>query len=180
MNKKKFIELRTERLRLRPLHENDLVHIQRYGVVEEFFKYLPIDGQTAEDIEVFLKARLADQAEGTKERLTLAIEPFDVGHIVGTVRLEVQDRKHKQGDIGYAMDLEYHGKGYMFEAVSKVLQTAFGEYGLHRVWATVDTENEPSRKLLERVGMTREGHLRHDMFIRGEWRDSFLYSILEQ
>ena len=178
MNQNKSVELLTARLRLRPLHEDDLVHIQRYGVIEEFYRYLPIDRQTADDIEVFLKARLADQEDGKQDRLTLAIEPFDVGHIIGTVRLEVQDRNHKQDDIGYAMNLEYHGKGYMSEAVNRVLETAFCEFGLHRVWATVDTENERSCKLLERVGMTREGHLRHDMFIRGEWRDSFLYSIL--
>ena len=172
------MELLTDRLLLRPLQAGDLVHLQRYAVREAFFRFLPIDKQTSQDVEKFLSDRLAEQDKGVADRLTFAIEPLDEGHIIGTVRIEIQDKVYRQGDLGFAMDLEHQGKGYMTEAVRSVLSTGFEHLELHRIWATADTENERSWRLMERVGMTREGLLRQDTLNCGQWRDSYLYAIL--
>ena len=66
----------------------------------------------------------------------------------------------------------------MTEAVQRIVQAGFEELDLHRVWATADIANSASWRLLDRVGMQREGHLRQHKRVRGEWRDSYLYSIL--
>lgn len=50
---------------------------------------------------------------------------------------------------------------------------------LHRIWATCDINNVASAGVMEKIGMQREGHFRQDMFLRGEWRDSYLYALLE-
>ena len=54
-----------------------------------------------------------------------------------------------------------------------------GPLSLHRIWATCDVDNRASARILEKVGMRREGHLRHSVRRKGEWRDSYLYAILE-
>ena len=51
--------------------------------------------------------------------------------------------------------------------------------GLHRVWATADPENVASIRVLEKLGMRREGVLRRNVFVRGAFRDSAVYSVIE-
>ncbi|MCK4915409.1 MAG: GNAT family N-acetyltransferase, partial [Candidatus Eisenbacteria sp.] len=55
----------------------------------------------------------------------------------------------------------------------------FEQLGLHRIWATCDTGNAQSARVLERAGMALEGTMRDDTWLRGHWRSSHLYSILE-
>ena len=50
---------------------------------------------------------------------------------------------------------------------------------MHRIYATCDVNNVASARVLEKAGMQREGLLRQDMLLRGRWRDSYLYAILE-
>ena len=52
-------------------------------------------------------------------------------------------------------------------------------FSMHRLWATCDTRNVGSWRVLEKVGMRREGLFRRDVFQKGEWRDSYLYARLE-
>ena len=54
-----------------------------------------------------------------------------------------------------------------------------GGCGLHRIFATCDVRNLASANVLEKVGMRREGRLREDKCVRGQWRDSYVYGILE-
>ena len=67
----------------------------------------------------------------------------------------------------------------MTEALKSVLTMGFDHLELHRIWATADVENARSWRLMERVGMTREGLLREDKLVRGQWRDSYMYSMLD-
>ena len=50
---------------------------------------------------------------------------------------------------------------------------------MHRIFSYVDVDNVASARVLEKTGMQREGLVRHDVQMRGEWRDSYLYAILE-
>lgn len=51
---------------------------------------------------------------------------------------------------------------------------------MHRVTATCDVANPASARVLEKIGMRREGHLRKNSLMKGTWRDSFLYAALEE
>jgi len=68
----------------------------------------------------------------------------------------------------------------MVEAARAVLDTAFREVGLHRVWATCDPRNRASYRVMEKLGVRREAHFRQDVMEKGEWRDSYLYAILRE
>ena len=50
---------------------------------------------------------------------------------------------------------------------------------MHRIFAYCDVDNIASARVLEKTGMQREGLVRHDVLMRGQWRDSYLYAILE-
>jgi ribosomal-protein-alanine N-acetyltransferase len=80
--------------------------------------------------------------------------------------------------LGYWMGQRHAGKGHMTEAVRGALDFAFSELALHRVEAACLPNNEPSRRLLERVGFTREGEARGYLRINGVWADHLLYGML--
>lgn len=61
-----------------------------------------------------------------------------------------------------------------------LLAFGFLSLGLERVAATADIRNERSWSVMERVGMRREGVLRHHQLVRGGWRGSVLYSMLSK
>ncbi len=65
------------------------------------------------------------------------------------------------------------------EAVSCLLDYAFGDLGLHRVVAITDQENKPSFTLLERLGMRREGCFVQNAWFKGRWASEYLYAVLE-
>jgi ribosomal-protein-alanine N-acetyltransferase len=80
--------------------------------------------------------------------------------------------------LGYWMGQRHAGKGHMTEAVRGALEFAFSELALHRVEAACLPHNEPSRRLLERVGFKHEGEARGYLRINGVWADHLLYGML--
>ncbi len=80
--------------------------------------------------------------------------------------------------LGYWMGQRHAGKGHMSEAVRGALRFAFSELALHRVEAACLPNNEPSRRLLERVGFRHEGLARAYLKINGAWSDHLLYAAL--
>jgi RimJ/RimL family protein N-acetyltransferase len=84
-------------------------------------------------------------------------------------------------EIGYVLDPAYAGRGYATEAVREVLRIAFEDLGVRRVIAQCFADNEPSWRLMERVGMRREQHSVRDSLHRsGQWLDGMLYAILAE
>ena len=83
-------------------------------------------------------------------------------------------------EIGYTLISSERGKGYGTEAVTVFVDYLFLSRDLVRIQATTDLRNLASQRLLEKVGFKREGIVRKSLFIRGEWRDLRLYSILRE
>ena len=164
---------------LRSLHQNDLPHIQQYATRPEFYRYLPIVEQTPDTVAVYLERQLAGAKEAEKKHWVLALEPHGAGHLIGTVRLSITSKDHRTADVGYGISSDFQGLGYMTEAVRAVLNFGFAELAMHRISATTDVRNVASCRVLEKVGMIQEGLLRQDKLVRGQWRDSFLYAVLE-
>ena len=70
------------------------------------------------------------------------------------------------------------GRGYAREALTCLLEHMFRARGTHRAVANIDPRNAPSIALFERLGFTREGHLRENEWIHGEWCDTLVYARL--
>jgi len=64
--------------------------------------------------------------------------------------------------------------------VRALLDFLFSEYGLHRITAVCDALNVPSARLLERIGMRREGQFLENVWFKGAWGDEYSYAILER
>ena len=85
-----------------------------------------------------------------------------------------------QWEIGYTLIPTERRKGYCTEAVEIMVDYLFLSKNIGRIQAHTDVRNEGSQKILEHVGFIREGTIRKSSFVRGEWRDMFLYSILRE
>jgi len=153
--------------------------MQRYATRPAFFRYLPIQEQTPETVADFLKMRIAVQESPLGTNYAYAVELKEVGHIVGSVRLGKAETENGSGDLGFALDSDYQGRGLMTEAVQAILHHGFTNMGLHRIWASADMENTASWRLTERVGMSREEEVSHGRNMLGEWREAYIYVILE-
>ena len=81
--------------------------------------------------------------------------------------------------LGYWMGEPFAGKGYMTRAVRAACVYIFERQGLHRIEAACLPNNEPSKRLLERVGFKQEGYARSYLAINGQWRDHLLFALLE-
>ena len=81
--------------------------------------------------------------------------------------------------IGFVADINFEGKGYMTEAVNRILETLFNELNAHRVISDCHEKNIRSTRLLERCGFTREGHLRKNKKNPdGNFHGDYLYGLL--
>ena len=99
--------------------------------------------------------------------------------IIGTVCLhDILRMPYACCEIGYKFDGAYHHMGYAREAVSAALDIAFGELHLHRVFARVVPENQPSIRLLQALSFTEEGCERECIQIQGKWTDHLRFSKL--
>ena len=88
-------------------------------------------------------------------------------------------RENVRAEIGYALKPEYWGKGYMSEALLKVIEFGFNEFKLHSIMGNVNPQNKRSIKLLEKYGFKKEAHFREDYLYNGKYLDSIIYCLLE-
>jgi ribosomal-protein-alanine N-acetyltransferase len=83
-------------------------------------------------------------------------------------------------EIGFTVILSERRKGYCSEALMIMVDYLFLSRDMIRLQAHTDTRNLASQRVLEKAGFKKEGMVRKSMFIKGEWRDLLLYSILRE
>jgi RimJ/RimL family protein N-acetyltransferase len=102
------------------------------------------------------------------------------GRVIGTCTLFRLDEQNRRAELGYALAREHWGQGLMSEALTALLEYAFSALDLHRIEADVDPRNEPSVRILERLGFQREGLFRERWLVGGETQDSLMLGLLRR
>ncbi len=99
---------------------------------------------------------------------------------IGLVTLSDLDAAMGNAEAGIMLaGRAWQGRGFAAEAMRLLLGYAFGELGLHRVYARVAAENTPSLSLFRRLGFQEEGRLREAMRRGGRFVDLILFGLLE-
>jgi ribosomal-protein-alanine N-acetyltransferase len=106
-----------------------------------------------------------------------AIAPRNGGEVMGAIGLHVE-RNHDRAEIGYWLGVPYWGNGYVTEAARAVVGYAFDDVGVNRVFAAHFRRNPASGKVLQKIGMQREGTMRQHLVKWGEHVDVECYGIL--
>jgi ribosomal-protein-alanine N-acetyltransferase len=81
--------------------------------------------------------------------------------------------------LGYRLDQQEQGKGYMTEAIKLITDYAFHELKLHRVEANIMPKNKASLRVVEKLGFHNEGLARQYLKINGNWEDHIHMVLLE-
>ena len=178
MSGQEFTRLESERLILRRFVDSDLAPFLAYRNDPEVACYQAWESCTEREATAMIDEMKPLQPGAPGEWFQFAIERKETVVLIGDCALMVE-QDGLQAEIGFTLAREHWGNGYASEAVSRLLDYAFGDLGLHRVVAFTDHENEPSIALLERLGMRREGCFVQNAWFKERWASEYLYAVLE-
>ena len=177
---KNLLDLETERLILSEVTINDLEKIHQLHLIPEVdeFNTLGIP-ETIGDTEKILKSSIETQDKVPRSSYMWKITLKETIEFIGVAGFSLSNDKFRLGEIYYKLNPKYWGKGYATELAKRLVLLGFENFNLHKVEAGVATKNVKSIRVLEKIGMTREGLRRKILPIRGEWIDNYHYAIVE-
>jgi RimJ/RimL family protein N-acetyltransferase len=169
----------TERLVLRRFRAADAPVLAEYRSDPEVARYqswdAPFSLLRAETAVANFMASDPDRAGWFQ----YAIELGENKALIGDVAVHLHDNL-KQAELGFTLATAYQKRGFATEAVGAVIDRLFRVQGLHKITGECDARNAASAGLMERLGFTREGRLRQQTWIKGEWTDDLIYGLLAE
>jgi RimJ/RimL family protein N-acetyltransferase len=177
MNK---IELYSERLKLRLVGVSDLKAIHSLHSLPETDKFNTLGiPESTEETNSVIEAWVNDNQQQQIKNHTFAIEHRGNNLFLGLIALKLGNPKYRKGEVWYKLHSAYWGKGFGTESLNTILDFGFKELNLHRIEAGCAVDNIASIKVLEKVGMIREGRKRQVLPLKSGWSDNFEYAIVE-
>jgi RimJ/RimL family protein N-acetyltransferase len=174
------VPIETERLRLRFHTPEDYAALLALQSREDVTRWLYWGPRGADAVRESLAMKIAaTRIERDGDPFTLAIEPKGGGY-AGDVVLWPTSHEHRQGELGYILHPDFHGRGYAAEAASVMLGLGFRHFGMRRIVGSAEARNAASARVLEKLGMRREAHLVENEYVRGEWQSEVIYAVLER
>ena len=165
--------LETDRLMLRPITLDDAEDLFEYASDPENTRHTFPTHQSIEETEWVISNLFMSSPLGN-----FAIELKENGKMIGTCDLRVTESE-KSAELAYAINKKYWGNGYAPEAAKKLLELAFQDLKIERLWAKFSSENPASGRVMEKIGMEKEGILRHTKNLCGDFVDQVIYSRIE-
>ena len=179
---KSGIRLHTDRLIVRSFEPRDIPALLEYlSAGDPMVARVMRPAPTSDSIKTYWEPMRRIDPYGDPGWLSLMIEGKAEGKVIGNVGygITVINETHKLGSVGWSTSPAHRGKGLATEAARAVLGFLFEHLGIHRVSARTGFANKPSWRLMERLGMRREAHLRFSHTnLPGEWDDEYIYAIL--
>jgi RimJ/RimL family protein N-acetyltransferase len=162
------------RVVLRELEETDADAFARLAGDPEVCRFMKVTPADEAAAARSLAWKLLRARQPGRSHYELVVE--EGGRFAGTVTLHLIESG--TAELGFWLLPEAAGKGLATDACATLLRFGADELGVHRVSATCDVENERAVALLERLGMVREGRMRHAAHTHLGWRDRLLYARL--
>lgn len=175
-------QIETDRLILRRFHKRDISALEEsvrssLADLNEWLPWAHMD-YTRDDAVAFVRDSI--QAWREEKAFDFAIRPReDLERHLGNISIWQTSRTGRIGEIGYWIRTDLTGHGYATEATRALMRVGYETLGLHKVTLRIAVGNRGSERVAEKLGFTREGLLREELLIRGNWMDHTLYSMLE-
>ena len=167
--------LEGEKVRLRPVREEDLPHFVRWLNDDDVLQWLTLPkGPTMEEEHQWWEAE-----QRNPEDIVWAIETLD-GRLLGDLALR-PNPVARWADLGIAIgEKVLWSQGCGADAIRTVLRHAFTKMGLNRVSLTTDEHNSRALRCYQKCGFVREGLLRQQRLVDGEFRNAVLLGVLRE
>jgi ribosomal-protein-alanine N-acetyltransferase len=171
-------QFRTERLRLRaPLINDAEALFEAYGSDPRATRYLTWHTEeSSEEMRAFLTDAVGAVAQG--KEFFWVIEELS-GAAVGMISFS---NSGHGPELGYVISPRVWGRGYATEAGRALVSWLMEQHGVYRVWAFCDVDNAASRRVLQKLGLEREGVLRRWIVhpnVSEMPRDVYVFSVVK-
>ena len=174
------MNLATERLLLRELAWTDLDDIHALNSYPEVAKFntigIPKDQEATREV---MREAVENRAKDPRTQYAWTVRTVEGDTFVGEAGMSLYAARYRCGNIFYNLLPKYWGQGYATEVAGALVQFGLDTLHLHRIEAGAATENIASVRVLEKIGMTREGVGRKILPTPGGWKDNYRYAILE-
>lgn len=168
----------TERLILRNYRSDDWERVHIYGSVADFSKYELWGPNTVEDTQKFLADMVKQTKTVPRYKFDFAVCLKEENLLIGGCGIRRETEQSHVANLGWAINPDFQRKGYATEAAEALIQFGFNKLGLRIIYATCDTRNTSSFKVMEKLGMKKVGLIKADKEVKGYLRDTFRYEIL--
>jgi ribosomal-protein-alanine N-acetyltransferase len=170
--------LQTSRLTLRRMRPTDAEAMHAYASDAEVARHMLWEPhESFRDSENFLRFVQERYARG--DPAGWGLEERETGRFIGTCGMQAWRPEHSRAELGYVLAREHWGRGLMTEAVAAVVGFGFDRIGFNRLEARCLDGNAASARVLEKVGMIREGTSRSSHFVGGAFRNLHHYAMLK-
>ncbi len=173
--------IETERLELRFLSKADVDDVLIYQSDPDSVRYIPWEVRNRDDVlEALGRAETYLGLDSDTNSLILGIVLKETGQIIGQLNSAIVDPKNYTANIGYALNKEFRGMGFVNEALVALVADIFTNHNVMRVIADIDIRNLDSIKVIEKLGFRREATFIENDLCKGEWCSLHLYALLKR
>ncbi len=134
---------------------------------------------TSGDTTAFIRESVQAWKEDRAWDYSVRLKSDPTRHL-GNVSMWTVSKLGKIAEIGYWVRSDEVNKGLCTEAVDRLLREAFRALGYHKAILRIAIGNDASDRVAQKLGFTREGVLREELLIRGNWVDHSLWSLLDR
>jgi len=170
----------SSRLIIRPFQELDFLSLFEYLSNPTIYRFEPGEPITLEKAK-----ELAIKRSHNNDFWAVVLKSTE--KLIGQLYfVQIEPREFLTWELGYVFNPVFHNQGFASEASDALIRYGFEHFGIHRVMAHCNPENVASWKVLEKVGMKKEGFFRKNIFFRSDpdgfplWTDTFEYAILKE
>ena len=174
-----MVIIKTNRLILRPVELSDAKAIFHYRSNFDDNKYQGWIPYSINDVKEFIKIKITPFFNTENTWFQFAITTIHDNRLIGDVGVHFFSNGN-QVEIGCTLDKDFQHNGYATEAIRGLIDHLIFKLKKHRITASVDPRNVASIRLIERMGFKKEAYFKQRIFIRGEWTDDVIYSILKE
>lgn len=167
------LSLETERLVIRNFKVGDWKEVYEYTSNPQVMYFMPEGVLTEQETERYIHQHISEDAK------KFAVVLKSDNQLIGHVEFFRYFGEHTY-EIGWVMNPAYQHLGYMTEAAKALLNYGFHVLKLHRIVATCQPENIASYKVMEKIGMRKEGYFRKCIPAGEEWWDEYYYAVLAE
>lgn len=172
------MEILTEHLRLREFQMEDWQAVLAYQRDPLYLQFYPWNKRNGQEVRNFIRMFTDQQAHIPRIKFQLAVTLRETGVLIGNVGIRMEMEGRSIADMGYEITPEHWGNGFATEAAGAMLRFGFEELSLHRIWAQCIADNVGSWRVMEKIGMKREGQFVRNEWFKDRWWNTLVYGIL--
>lgn len=170
----------TKRLIIRPILDTDLDTVLSFMSLPVTFRFISEQPLNEEKVRSMI-----ERGQNNPNRNGIptdnAVTLKETGELIGLLSFYTINSRFRTVEIGWIFHPDYRGQGYASESARALVNYGFRVLGLHRIIATCDPRNIPSVRIMEKLGMRREGEFLDSVLLaEGEWHHEYFYAITEK